>query len=218
MTDVPRSKLFDDIYFSPADGRAETEHVFLKGNNLPDRFSEQDTFTICETGFGTGLNFLMAWKSFTGHHLHFISFEKYPLSRAEISRYLAPLFSREDDEDKTLLDLYLKAYPDKCEGWQEISVTDRIKMTLIFGDVNEEISKLDATVDAWFLDGFAPAKNPEMWTDVLFQNMARLSHAGTTFSTFTAAGFVKRGLQAAGFTVEKVRGFGQKREQLRGVL
>lgn len=215
MSDTPRSEMFDDIYFSLQDGAAETRYVFLEGNGLPYAWKDSASFTICETGFGTGLNFLCAWTLFEqtalpAQRLEFISFEKYPLSAEEIERYLRPMVER----DK--LQAMLRHYPLRAAGTHKLFIAPQVTVTLLFGDVNEEISKLHTGVDAWFLDGFAPAKNPDMWRATLFQNMARLSSKKTTFATFTAAGAVKRGLQEAGFTVEKVAGFGRKRDMLKG--
>jgi tRNA 5-methylaminomethyl-2-thiouridine biosynthesis bifunctional protein len=221
MSATPRSEIFDDVYFSAVDGLAETRHVFLEGNNLPDAWMGDgagcDEFVIAETGFGTGLNFLAAWDLFArsavdGQNLHFISFEKYPLSVEQIGEYLAPW----KDQFKTILPVYLNNYPDQLVGVQHVQMDEHIELTLIFDDVNEAIPKLEARVDAWFLDGFKPSSNPDMWSETVFSNMARLGKAGCSFATFTAAGFVKRGLMAAGFEVDKVRGFGTKRDMLVG--
>lgn len=219
MTDVPRSKQFDDVYFSVSDGLLETRHVFLSGNNLPEAWSGKDQFTICETGFGTGLNFLAVLQLLRGAksaptNLHFISFEKYPLTRDYIANALSHW-----GELSEPLDLMLSCYPSELRtGVYDIALKDGVKLTLIFGDVNEEIPKLDETVDCWFLDGFKPSSNPAMWSEIVFSNMARLSRGGASFATFTAAGFVRRGLQAQGFEVQKVRGFGRKREMCIGVF
>lgn len=215
MSDVPRSKIFDDIYFSAEDGPAETQYVFLEGNNLPARFLDKEDFVICETGFGTGLNFLMAWDAFTKSGsegtLHFISFEKYPLNKSEIDAALSEYFPSD------VLNRFLVGYAQICEGVFQAQYDERkIKLTIFFGDMNEYIEEIEYKVDAWFLDGFAPAKNPDMWSDTLFKNMARFSHADTTFSTFTAAGMVRRGLETAGFEVEKTKGFGRKRDMIKG--
>lgn len=212
--------MFDDVYFSAGGGLAETRHVFLDGNGLPERWQRRQAFTICETGFGTGLNFLAAWELFVrtaeaGQTLHFISFEKYPLVTEEIRAMLTPLqpFTPAFTDS---LDEMLALYPAKPEGVHRIRLDDAITLTLIFDDVNAAIPGLEASVDAWFLDGFAPAKNPDMWTDILFENMARLSAPGATLSTFTAAGAVRRGLAAAGFHIEKRPGFGHKRHMTIG--
>lgn len=214
---APRSKEFDDVYFSAQDGLAETRHVFLDSNNLPKRFEGQKHFVICETGFGTGLNFLAVWKLFeavkkTGQNLHYITFEKFPLTAAQIGEYLQPW--RDEFPDK--LDALVKSYPDDLSGTARIEFSDGIIITLVFDDVNTKIINMRERVDCWFLDGFKPSSNPEMWSDIVFSNMARLSNKGATFATFTAAGFVKRGLRDAGFAVEKIRGFGRKRDMLCG--
>ena len=219
MTNVPRSDQFDDVYFSVQDGLSETRHVFLEGNGLPDAWCGQETFTVCETGFGTGLNFLAVLKLWldTTHdkrpsELHFISFEKYPLTRDFIAEHLAHW-----DELSVQLDSLLSNYPDDLTGGRyDIQIMDGVRLTLLFGDINEAMPNLEAEVDCWFLDGFRPSSNPDMWSETVFENMARLSRAGATFSTFTAAGFVRRGLQTVGFEVRKVAGFGRKREMCVG--
>ena len=222
MIDVPRSKKFNDVYFSQQDGLAETRHVFLAGNGLPDSWEGQGFFNICETGFGTGLNFLAALKMWRNAHekqrpevLHFISFEKYPLEREEIAQYLVHW-----EELSEELEMLMAVYPDVLEQGQSytLDVMEGITLTLIIGDVNEEIPKLEAKVDCWFLDGFKPSSNPDMWSETVFLNMARLSALGTHFATFTAAGFVRRGLEAVGFAVRKIPGFGRKREMCVGVF
>lgn len=212
-----RSEEFDDVYFSAVDGLAETNHVFLHHNDLPQAWTGRRDFVICETGFGTGLNFLAAWKMFeeqaaAGQHLHFISFEKFPLA-PEVIREALQIW-RVDLGGR--IDLLADIYPLRVSGFHRVDVSPMITLTLIFGDVNEEMRKLRATVDCWFLDGFRPSSNPDMWSEAVFEQMARLSTKGARYATFTSAGFVRRGLQAAGFSTEKVRGFGRKREMLRG--
>lgn len=220
MRFVPRSEQFDDVYFSAADGLAETRHVFIEGNTLVERWAawpEGKEFTICETGFGTGLNFLAAlklWRSYNLKKLHYISFEKFPVTADFIEKSLVHW---QDDIGLELSDL-LKAYPENLTGTQVFSIDNSVEVTLIFGDVNLELPKFQARVDAWFLDGFKPSSNPEMWSETVFQNMGRLSNPGATFATFTAAGFVRRGLASAGFEVRKVKGFGHKREMSVGVM
>ena len=219
MTNVPRSDQFDDVYFSVQDGLAETRHVFLEGNGLPDAWDGCDDFTICETGFGTGLNFLAVLKLWldTTHDkrpskLHFISFEKYPMSRDYIAEHLSHW-----DELSDVLDSFLTNYPSDLTGERcDLEIMDGVRLSLLFGDINEAIPKFEAEVDCWFLDGFKPSSNPDMWSEAVFDNMARLSKVGATFATFTVAGFVRRGLQAAGFEVRKVAGFGRKREMCVG--
>lgn len=215
----PYSARYQDVYFSRASGLEETRHVFLAHNHLHERWQllKQQHFTICETGFGTGLNFLCAWQLWkeiapNDAVLHFVSTEKYPLSHEELQQALAlwPQLTHFSDQ---LLSQYKLLAP----GWHKLVFDHgRITLTLLIGDARDTLPQLRAHVDAWFLDGFAPAKNPEMWQQDLFDSMARLSHAGTTFATFTSAGDVRRGLQTAGFEVGKVPGFGSKREMLAG--
>ncbi len=217
--ETPRSEQFDDIYFQIENGLEESRYVFLEKNSLPQRFSGKDRFTICETGFGTGLNFLCAWKSFedvaaAGQHLNYISFEKYPLSKAEIAKYLSHWSGEFDGRLERLVDLY----PLRIGGWHKIRVSDAVTLLLIFDDVNRAMPELDARVDCWFLDGHAPAKNPEMWTDTIFSNMGRLSNSGARVATFTAAGLVRRGLEGAGFHISKTKGYGRKREMIVGTF
>jgi tRNA 5-methylaminomethyl-2-thiouridine biosynthesis bifunctional protein len=214
-----RSQQFDDIYFSPEDGLEESRYVFLRGNNLPEAFDGKENFTIVETGFGTGLNFLLALQMFEKtakehQSLHYVSFEKYPLSKDQISVALSEWSAELDYNLKRLLLLY----PLRVPAFHRVNIDKRVTLTLIFDDVNRSISELEVPqgVDAWFLDGFAPSKNPEMWTDTIFSSIRRLSKPGATFSTFTVAGTVKRGLQEAGFDVSKQKGFGRKREMLTG--
>ncbi len=219
---VPVSRQFEDVYFSRDDGAAETRYVFVGQNRLPQRWQDWHTpgsFVIGETGFGTGLNFLCAWELWQqlrkpGQHLHFVSVEKFPLARNDLAQASAarPEFS-------ALFTQLLAQYPPLVRGSHRLHFPDeQLTLTLIFDDAVAGLGALDGSVDAWFLDGFAPARNPEMWQAELFTQMARLSHAGTTFATFTSAGLVKRGLRDAGFDVEKCAGYGRKRDMLRGVF
>ena len=216
----PLSSQFDDVYFSRSSGLAESQHVFIQHNQLAERFAELqdgDTFVIGETGFGTGLNFLCAWQCFLAHapagaRLQFISVEKYPLSRADLDQALA-LWPQLSVLREQLLQQYLAIH----SGFQHFPLANgRISLTLLIGDALTMLEQLDGKVDAWFLDGFAPAKNPEMWNEQVFAQLARLAKADTTIATFTSAGFVRRGLLAAGFAVQRVPGFGHKREMLAG--
>lgn len=212
---VLRSKEFDDIYFSPEDGVAETEHVFIKGNKLPDAWQGKERFTIAETGFGTGLNFLVAWELFektanASQQLHFISFEKYPLNPDVIRESLKQWSGRFQNKIDTLC----AHYPLRISGWHNINLAKNINLVLIFDDLNNVIDELNTGVDAWFLDGFAPSKNPDMWSDKLFEAMNRCALPSTTAATFTAAGLVKRGLAECGFEVTKEKGFGRKRDMI----
>ena len=216
----PLSSQFDDVYFSRSSGFAESQHVFIQHNQLAERFAELqdgDTFVIGETGFGTGLNFLCAWQCFLAHapagaRLQFISVEKYPLTRADLDQALA-LWPELSVLREQLLQQYLAIH----SGFQHFPLANgRISLTLLIGDALTMLEQLDGKVDAWFLDGFAPAKNPEMWNEQVFAQLARLAKADTTLATFTSAGFVRRGLLAVGFAVQRVPGFGHKREMLAG--
>lgn len=215
----PVSNQFQDGYFSEDDGLAESKHVFLGGIGAPEIWVDRSDFVICETGFGTGLNFLSTWQLWratapTNARLHFISVEKYPLSRDELVRALGAW-----PELRSLaLDL-AAAYPPAHRGFHRmIFEGGRVCLTLLFGDVTHVLSELTTRVDAWYLDGFAPSQNPEMWSEHLFRQMSRLSASGAKVATFTVAGAVRRGLIAEGFVIEKVKGFGRKRECLSGAF
>ena len=217
MPDVARSSQFDDVYFSKKDGLAETQHVFLDGGDLPHAWVGKDNFTIFETGFGTGLNFFSAWKLFeetadNAQSLDFVSIEKYPLKPEEIREALAQW----DEHFGGRIDSFLELYPLRIRGFHRIKITPQITLTLIFDDINEALPTITGAVDCWFLDGFMPSKNPDMWTQALYDNMTRLSKAGARVATFTAAGDVRRGLEGAGFDISKRDGFGYKREMLVG--
>jgi tRNA 5-methylaminomethyl-2-thiouridine biosynthesis bifunctional protein len=215
----PYSSEYDDVYFSSDSGLDETHYVFLAHNQLATRWQHlaQDHFTICETGFGTGLNFLCAWQLWletapSSARLHFISTEKYPLHIDDLQKALKlwPSLS-------TLSDALIGQYPLVSKAWHRLIFdSGRVTLTLLIGDVKDTLPKLKSPVDAWFLDGFSPAKNPDMWQASLFEEMAKHSHLDSTFATFTSAGDIRRGLQSAGFQVSKAPGFGKKREMLFG--
>ncbi|OHC22449.1 MAG: bifunctional tRNA (5-methylaminomethyl-2-thiouridine)(34)-methyltransferase MnmD/FAD-dependent 5-carboxymethylaminomethyl-2-thiouridine(34) oxidoreductase MnmC [Pseudomonadales bacterium RIFCSPHIGHO2_02_FULL_60_43] len=216
----PLSSQFADVYFSNENALAETRYVFLANNQLPERFAAltaNQQLVIGETGFGTGLNFLCAWQLFEQHatataRLHFVSVEKYPLNCADMQRALA-LWPELAPYAEQLLAQYVALHP----GFQRLVFAGgRIVLTLLIGDALKLFGQLDAQVDAWFLDGFAPAKNPDMWTPELFAELARLSHASTTLGTFTSTGYVRRRLNEAGFKMKRVPGLGKKWEVLKG--
>ncbi|MRI34710.1 bifunctional tRNA (5-methylaminomethyl-2-thiouridine)(34)-methyltransferase MnmD/FAD-dependent 5-carboxymethylaminomethyl-2-thiouridine(34) oxidoreductase MnmC [Endozoicomonas sp. OPT23] len=218
----PTSKTFDDIYFNTVSGLEDAHHTFIKHNKLTERFSSlagYELFTIGETGFGTGLNFLCCWQHFIAQapetaRLHFISAEKHPLSPEDWQRSLEKMTSL-----KELTQQLTSSYVSATTGHQHLSFSDgRIKLTLLLGDVLDTLPQLEGKVDAWFLDGFTPAKNPEMWQPELFQAMASKSHLHTTYATFTSARTVKEGLIAANFNIEKASDFGLKREIMHGCL
>jgi tRNA 5-methylaminomethyl-2-thiouridine biosynthesis bifunctional protein len=220
----PYSTIYDDVYFStdtsnPKQGLEETEYVFLNHNQLLNRWKTLSalTFVIAETGFGTGLNFLSASRLWLdtapqGARLHFISVEKHPLSREQLLQVYALW-----PEYKVISDAFIQQYTSLTEGFHRFNLLNgRIVLTLLIGEATNMFSQLHARVDAWFLDGFSPAKNPDMWQPNLYQQMARLSNHKATFATFTSAGMVRRGLEAAGFNVKKSVGYGKKREMCFG--
>ncbi len=227
---TPVSDQFDDVYFSNVNGLEETRYVFLKKNHLPERWQEFDQrrFVIGETGFGTGLNFLAVWQWFsefrrahpeaTLKELHFVSFEKYPLSQADLKKA-----HQAWPELAAYAEQLQKHYPPAVPECHRIVLEDgAITLDLWFGDIKDCMPQVpygeSGLVDAWFLDGFAPSKNPEMWNQDLFNGMAKLAKLDCTVATFTAAGFVRRGLMEAGFSMTKVKGFGTKREMIAGVM
>lgn len=214
---TPESRQFGDIYFSPRDGLAETRYVFLDGIGAPDVWQGRDCITIGETGFGTGLNFLATWaewrkRAAPGSRLSYVSVEGYPLSRDALQKALSVW-----TELSKLTEELVDAYPEIHPGFHRLSFEgDRVTLTLLFGEVEDMLSQVEGRVDAWYLDGFAPSRNPEMWRPGVFQQLARLSSPGARLATFTAAGQVRRDLADAGFAMQKAPGFGHKRECLRG--
>ncbi len=229
----PVSQEFDDPYFSVDNGLEESRYVFLQHNGLPERWQhwpwqEQPVFCITETGFGTGLNFLLTWdswrqRSHTDGWLHFTSIEKFPLTRAQLQQALALW-----PQLQPLSEQLLQTWPLPLRGAHHLHwPQERISLTLWFDDVANALPQLSGPVHAWYLDGFAPARNPQMWNDDLFLAMRRLSQRYAdqfqgalmpTVATFTAAGLVRRGLLGAGFDVKRVPGYGRKREMLAGVF
>ncbi|MGL6316232.1 bifunctional tRNA (5-methylaminomethyl-2-thiouridine)(34)-methyltransferase MnmD/FAD-dependent 5-carboxymethylaminomethyl-2-thiouridine(34) oxidoreductase MnmC [Vibrio sp. WXL103] len=225
---TPVSDQFDDVYFSNVNGLEETRYVFIEQNHLPSRWQsyEQRRFVVAETGFGTGLNFLATWQAFEQFRqqhpesalkeLHFISFEKFPVKLDDLvkAHQAWPELAKYAEQ--------LQAhYPIAVPECHRIVLADgAITLDLWFGDIKDCMPLVPTSdqgvVDAWFLDGFAPSKNPEMWNQQLFDGMANLAKSEATCATFTAAGFVRRGLIESGFAMKKVKGFGTKREMLAG--
>lgn len=216
----PHSRAYGDVYFSNTLGLDEPRYVFLDNNDLPARFAALNAgekLVIGETGFGTGLNFLCAWELFertavAGAQLHFVSVEKHPLQHADLQRAL-----QRWPELQPFAEQLLAQYVAVHGGFQRVLFDGgRIVLTLLIGDVMELLPQLDGEIDAWFLDGFAPAKNPAMWTPALFSQLARLSTPRTTLGTFTTAGDVRRALKAVGFKLKRVDGLGHKWQVLKG--
>jgi len=214
----PYSADFKDVYFSPQGVAAETEYVFFAHNQLPQRWANGKDFTLAETGFGTGLNFLLTaqlWQRHAPKHatLHYISIEKHPLPLAA----LHTIYAHYPDLNRFSQDL-LAHYPPLVRGFHTLTLAQgRIRLLLIFDDIAAALAALQAKADAWFLDGFTPARNPAMWTLAVCQSLAEHTQTGGTFSTYTATSQVRRQLQAVGFEVRKDAGFG-KREMLYGGL
>lgn len=209
------SERFDDVYAAAEGTLAQARHVFLQGNGLPDRWQLRAAFTVLETGFGAGLNFLTAWQTWretaaVNSRLHFVSVEKHPFLPADLAR-----IHRQYPEIESLSQTLCIGYPHLVRGFHRLHFDQgRVTLTLLFGDAAEMLRQLEARVDAFFLDGFAPSKNPDMWTDAVFSELARLAGPGATASTYSVAGMVREGLTRAGFTVEKRAGFANKRQML----
>ncbi|MDQ7017118.1 MAG: bifunctional tRNA (5-methylaminomethyl-2-thiouridine)(34)-methyltransferase MnmD/FAD-dependent 5-carboxymethylaminomethyl-2-thiouridine(34) oxidoreductase MnmC [Gammaproteobacteria bacterium] len=209
----------EDCYYAHGSGLAESKYVFLQHNNVPQAWLGQDQFTVLETGFGTGLNFLATWQLWSqtadkGARLHFISVEKAPLSRAHVQKALAP-WSELAPFSAALLDSYPTVLVD---GYHRLDFSNGVTLTLLLGEVSEVLPSLVAQADVCYLDGFNPAKNPSMWRPETLVLVAEKLKLGATFATFTAAGNVRRALTAVGFEVKKAKGFGKKREMLFGRL
>ncbi|MGF1643925.1 MAG: bifunctional tRNA (5-methylaminomethyl-2-thiouridine)(34)-methyltransferase MnmD/FAD-dependent 5-carboxymethylaminomethyl-2-thiouridine(34) oxidoreductase MnmC [Thiotrichales bacterium] len=213
------SERFDDTYAGRADPLAEKRYVFCAGNDLANRFEGARRFVIGELGFGAGLSFLatcLLWRETapSAVWLDFITVEQFPLSAATLREALAayPALAAPRSE-------LLAAYPVPLKGWHRIELPEsRVRLTLVVDEALAALESVDHAVDAWFLDGFAPRKNPAMWRPALLRELARLSHADTTFATYTAAAQVRRDLAMAGFEPHKRPGFGHKRECLAGRL
>ena len=219
----PYSSLFDDIYYSSDEnesvsGESEFKHVFFKNNGLPERWDSRKDFVIAELGFGSGLNCVLTIREWLKHcevsnsnkTLHYIAIEKYPLSAETITE----LMSRYP-ELRGCSEELVENYPPAVEATHRRSLFDnRIVIHYKFMDVADALDDDGLEVDAWYLDGFSPAKNPAMWSEKLFAHIVSNSRNGATCSTYTAAGFVKRNMQNAGFVTDKVKGFGRKREML----
>ncbi|HIF9288465.1 TPA: bifunctional tRNA (5-methylaminomethyl-2-thiouridine)(34)-methyltransferase MnmD/FAD-dependent 5-carboxymethylaminomethyl-2-thiouridine(34) oxidoreductase MnmC [Photobacterium damselae] len=227
---TPVSNDFDDVYFSNANGLEETRYVFLQQNGLPDRWNDfsRRRFVVAETGFGTGLNFLALWQQFKAFRaenpdaivkeLHFISFEKFPVTLDDLKKVHLSWPELSD-----LAQQLHTHYPPAVADCHRIILEDGlITLDLWFGDIQDCMPQVwtgdEGIVDTWFLDGFAPSKNLAMWNLDVYKGMRNLARSGCTLATFTAAGFVRRELIEAGFEMKKAKGFGHKREMLTGTI
>lgn len=222
--EIPISKQFGDVYFSKDNGLLETRHVFLNGNDLTERLSQlhdYQYFCVGETGFGTGLNILTLWQLWqqvrldNHSHLHVVSVEKFPLNKADLIRALNVW-----TELKPLAEKLIQQYPLPIAGCHRLSFPEeRFSIDLWLGDAQDIFPTIPKTqtVNAWFLDGFAPSCNPDMWQANVLDHMVRLSDFGTTFASFSVAGILKRGLKQHGIQISRPRGFGHKREMLKAI-
>lgn len=215
----PRSRLFDDVYFSAQDGLSETRAVFLEGCGLPDAWAGRRRFVVGELGFGTGLNvaaLLQLWQATRppNAHLHIASVEAYPITASEAARALSRW-----PELAPVADLLTARWPGRARGRHRLDLPElSATLDLAVMDVAQALEGWAGAADAWFLDGFSPAANPAMWTDEVLALVAARSAPGARAATFTVAGQVRRGLAAAGFAVDKRPGFGRKRERLEARL
>jgi len=222
----PRSIKFDDIYYSTAGAAAESTHVFLNGTALTARWQDcketPSLYSIAEIGFGSGLNFLNAWQLWQQStqkpsRLHYIAFEKYPLKKTDLCRLLSnwPSLSCQVTE-------LLKHYPEHACVSHRLTIAEDVTLDLHFGDALRRLKTIDRTigsgVDSWFLDGFSPRLNPDLWQDALIKQMARLSLPGATVASYSAAGFIRRQLRDAGFKVQRQPGYGKKRHMTTAVF
>lgn len=214
---MPYSEAFGDHFYCQTDGRLECGHVFLGGNGLPERWQAGGTFEIGELGFGTALNCAETWRQWKlvrqpGAHLTFTSFELFPMAGADIDRALSR-WPEIDTERQALLALW----PQERHGIIEIELDAQTRLRVVCGAALDGVSAEERRFDVWYLDGFAPSRNGDMWSEALMGEVFAHTRPGGTFATYAAAGFVRRNLVAAGFAVERRKGFAGKREMLCGV-
>lgn len=215
---TPYAEAFGDLYYSADDPMGEVRHTFLNGTNFSELI-RRPHLCIAETGFGTGLNFLSAWAEWDraklhGQSLNFVSVEAFPLNRNDLERAHQPFVGLENKASALR-----EQWPGAIPGCHRLVFDGgRVRLILLIGEAAELLSTMKFQADAWFLDGFAPAKNPEMWRPAVLEEVARLSKPSAVIATFTAAGAVRRGLEAVGFEMQKRPGFGRKRDCLSGIL
>ncbi len=217
-SDQPLNLEFQDPYFSSDDGAAESQYVFIRHNDLARRFATAEQFCVAELGFGTGLNFLLSWQLWErvaspAARLDYLAVEARPLQAQQMRRALAAW-----PELAPQLESLCHRLPPPQPGFHLLNLSPRVNLLLLYGDVQAMLASCTAAVDAWFFDGFAPARNPAMWSPATFQLAARLSRPGASFATYTAAASARRALLAAGFEVSKAKGYGRKREMLHGQI
>jgi tRNA 5-methylaminomethyl-2-thiouridine biosynthesis bifunctional protein len=216
---TPYSPLYDDVFHARAGGLAQAQHVFLSGNGLPQRWQGRQRFVVLETGFGQGLNFLATWAAWKSDpnrcaRLDFFSVEKHPFTRQDLAT-----LHRGYPELAPLAEALQANWPELTAGFHRLELeAGRVVLTLAFGDAIACVPQFVGEPDAIYLDGFSPAKNPDLWSPRLLSEIALLAKPGTTLATWAVAGHVRDSLARAGFQLEKRAGFADKREMLYGVL
>lgn len=227
---VPVSADFGDVYFCKENGLAESRYVFIEHNQLAQRFAKLtdfDNFVIAEIGFGTGLNFLSSWqlwqtiyqKNPKNQQLHFITTEKFPLTKTDLQTALH-VWQTQEPSLSPLIDELINNYPPPLAGCHRLQLSSNVILDIWLGDACDNLHKIivNCSVNAWFLDGFAPSCNDELWSEQLFNQIKRLSTTDTTLATFSVARNVKKNLINHGFQLKKVKGFGKKREMLTAIF
>ncbi len=214
------SPAYDDVYHSTEGALGQAQHVFLAGNDLPARWQGRDSFVIAETGFGAGLNLLATWAAWRADplrcaRLHFVSCELHPFRRTDLPALHAPFTAQAPELAPLAAELQAK-WPTLTPGMHRIELDGgRVVLTLFLGDAADGLAGLQACVDAFYLDGFAPARNPALWSARVFHLLARLAAPGATLATWSVAGEVREGLRRAGFETRKLPGYGGKWQMLR---
>jgi len=214
---LPFCETYGDVYHSAASALGQARYVFLAGNGLPGRWQGRECFTILETGFGVGLNFLATWAAWAAdpqacRQLHFVSLEKHPFCREDLAA-----LQRDYPELAPLAAELQAQWPVLTPGIHRLHLAGgRLTLTLGLGDAQDLLPQLRLAADAFYLDGFSPAKNPELWTPYIFRGLARCAAAGATLATWTVAAAAREGLQSVGFVSEKMPGFAGKRDMLQG--
>ncbi|WP_316862497.1 tRNA (5-methylaminomethyl-2-thiouridine)(34)-methyltransferase MnmD [uncultured Cohaesibacter sp.] len=225
---TPKSTLFNDTYYSRDSGLEETRYVFINGNNLTERWQEAKDPVIGELGFGTGLNFLATWQAWQNtvafaekdsapkveveRSLTFISFEKYPMAKDNLFKALSPWPELSNERD-----LLLQVWSPDASGWQTHHFGN-VTLELFIGEAADGLETIPDLVDAWYLDGFNPKTNPDLWSLNLLRAVSEKSNSQATLASYTAAGWVRRNLNSAGFSIAKRKGFGHKRDMITGEL
>ncbi len=215
---TPYSSIYDDVYHATHGAAEQARHVFIRGNDLPERWIGSSSFSILETGFGLGLNFLATWQAWraskSGGRLHFVSVEQHPFRRNDLAGLLAP-----HSDLSSLAAELLAQWPLLTPGFHHLHFDDgSLTLTLLFGDAQTLLPQLVANIDAVYLDGFSPARNPELWSAALLRTITRLCKPRATLATWSVAGEVRRALEQAGWRLERGPGFAAKREMLSGCL